>query len=545
MHKDVIYIDVEDDITAIISKVKDSKEKIIALVPPKRIGVLQSAVNLRLLHRAASQKDKRLVLITNNSALMSLAASAKLPVAKNLQSKPELAEISAIQIDDDDDIIDGRDLPVGDHAKQSPDNGTIDDMSVAVAGLTDANLAEAPKPGEKAKKAKSKKGPKVPNFNSFRKKIVLAAVAVALLIGFLIWAIVIAPHATVVVSAKTNNSSVNSEVTVSESLPTDVKSGTIKAVVAKEDTPKSITFSATGQKNIGETAKGEVKLSKLSQQDTTIPAGSELTSSSGSVFKTDETVVIPQSQACFPSFCAESVTVAVSAAEKGAKYNAASGSLSGAPDGASAKFTGPTSGGTDKTVPVVTKGDVQKAKDKLKEESTDSIKKKLAGSFEGSVKLLDQSFSASYDDVKPSPGVDGEASGGTATMSGTVTYKIFAVEESQIDDYLKQFLEKQLSSTKDQRIYETGAKSATFQDVTDSEGGVKATLLANAAIGPKLEEQKIKDIAKGSKFGDIQSKVQSIQGVQDVDVKFFPFWISTVPDNDSKISVQFKVDDSN
>ena len=49
--KDIIYIDVEDDITAIIGKIKESKEKIIALVPPKRIGVLQSAVNLRLLAR--------------------------------------------------------------------------------------------------------------------------------------------------------------------------------------------------------------------------------------------------------------------------------------------------------------------------------------------------------------------------------------------------------------------------------------------------------------------------------------------------------------
>src|SRR5690349_4062740 len=104
MNKDVIYIDVEDDITAIIGKVKDSKEKIVALVPPKRIGVLQSAVNLRLLQRAATQSDKRLVLISNNSALAALAAAAKVPVAKNLQSKPELAEVSALSVDNGDDI---------------------------------------------------------------------------------------------------------------------------------------------------------------------------------------------------------------------------------------------------------------------------------------------------------------------------------------------------------------------------------------------------------------------------------------------------------
>ena len=86
--KDVIYIDVEDDITSIIGKVKASKESIVAIVPPKRTGVLQSAVNLRLLARAASNSDKKLVLVTSNQALTHLAANARMLIAKSLQSKP-------------------------------------------------------------------------------------------------------------------------------------------------------------------------------------------------------------------------------------------------------------------------------------------------------------------------------------------------------------------------------------------------------------------------------------------------------------------------
>ena len=34
MNKDVIYIEPEDDITDIIAKIENSKEKIVALVPP-------------------------------------------------------------------------------------------------------------------------------------------------------------------------------------------------------------------------------------------------------------------------------------------------------------------------------------------------------------------------------------------------------------------------------------------------------------------------------------------------------------------------------
>ena len=137
MNKDVIYIDGDDDITAIIGKVKASKEKVVALVPPKRIGVLQSAVNLRLLQRAAGSGQKHLVLITNNQALMALAASAKLPVAKNAQSKPEIPEIAALDIDDGEDIIDGAELPVGDHARLAGDDG-VETLDAAASSLIDA-----------------------------------------------------------------------------------------------------------------------------------------------------------------------------------------------------------------------------------------------------------------------------------------------------------------------------------------------------------------------------------------------------------------------
>ena len=51
--KDVIYLDIEDDITDIVNKIKKSKERIIAIVPPKNLGSLRSAVNLRLLARSA------------------------------------------------------------------------------------------------------------------------------------------------------------------------------------------------------------------------------------------------------------------------------------------------------------------------------------------------------------------------------------------------------------------------------------------------------------------------------------------------------------
>ncbi|OYW84132.1 hypothetical protein B7Z17_04575, partial [Candidatus Saccharibacteria bacterium 32-49-10] len=164
MNKDVIYIDVEDDITTIVGKIKASKEKIIALVPPNRVGLLQSAVSMRLLQRTAEQANKRLVLISSSPSLTSLAAAAKIPVARNLQSKPELIDVPVLKVDDDD-IIDGEKLPIGEIARSATTSNKNAEVAINAA-IKSSVIAE---PMKSAAGKRSPKTKKVPNFSSFRK----------------------------------------------------------------------------------------------------------------------------------------------------------------------------------------------------------------------------------------------------------------------------------------------------------------------------------------------------------------------------------------
>jgi len=548
MHKEVIYIDVEDDITAIIGKVKATKEKVVALVPPKRVGMLQSAVNLRLLERTAKQADKHLVLITNNSALMSLAASTNLPVAKNLQSKPEVPELAALEVDDDDDIIDGSSLPIGEHAKQSSNEASAEAVAVAPSLATidlSEPLSSATSP---VKKPKVKSGVKVPNFNSFRKKLILGITGLALLIVFFVWAIVFAPHATVIVSAKTTDSSVNEAVKAGTDLMTDSAKGTLKAVKVTEAEEKSVDFTPTGKKNIGNTATGTVNFTNNSLSQQTVSSGTKLTSESGLVFVTSESVTIPAASfPCGNITCpsAGQASGGVEAAEAGAKYNSETGSLSGAPSDVNASFDGPTAGGTDNIVKVVTAADVQAAKEQLVKNTTDSMKGQLKNKFDSDVNVLDDSFRTDYSGVKSSPAVGADASAGSASLTSTVTYSLFAINKKELNNYLNAYLKNHLKDSPDQRVYENGADAASFQDVKGTKTGADLTLIATAKLGPKLDEKTIKAQSKGRQFGDIQSALQDIQGIENVDVKFFPFWLNTVPDDVKKITVEFKVNDAN
>src|SRR3954463_11361384 len=102
--QDTIYIDIDDEITGIIDKLKGSKGKVVALVLPKRAAVFQSIVNMKLLKRAADGSDKHLVLITSEAGLLPLAGAAGVHVAKTLTSKPEIPA-SPQQIDDTEETV--------------------------------------------------------------------------------------------------------------------------------------------------------------------------------------------------------------------------------------------------------------------------------------------------------------------------------------------------------------------------------------------------------------------------------------------------------
>ena len=532
MNKDVIYIDVEDDITAIIGKVKASKSKVVALVPPKRIGVLQSAVNLRLLARSAKQSEKHLALVTSNHSLIALASAAAIPVAKNLQSKPELAEVEPVIDDDDEDIIEGAALPVGDHARQNDDSTQSERRSAQMV----AALAEAPKGSDSPKRPKVKSGPKVPSFDKFRKKLVFVILGLILLISFLIWAIFIAPRATVTISAKTTSSSVNLPVTLSTSATTSQSANTIKATVQQKQENKSQPFTATGQKDAGTKATGTVELSTNDAATAiggkTIPAGTALTDRSGNVFTTDAAVTLGASNY-------QGVDMTITASENGSKYNAATGNMSGAPSKISAQLKGPTSGGVSKAVTIVTAEDVQKAKQSLVDGNTDAIKNELKAKFSKNSVVIDQSFAVDYGDVKTSPAIGEEAS--QATLATTITYKLYGVAKNELGSFIDGYLKEQIKGKSDQRVYENGSDNAVLQEASAAENGAKATLIATAQIGPRIDDTEVKNIAKGKRYGEIQESLEGIQGVDSVDVTFFPFWVSSVPNSDDRITVDFNL----
>ncbi len=541
MKKDVIYIDVEDDITTIVGKIKASKEKIVAVVPPARYGVFQSAVNMRLLKRTADTAKKHLVIISNSSALAALAASANIPVAKNLQTKPEIAEIPVLKVDDND-IIDGNDLPVGDIASatksKSASDRAVDDVIAISSATTSTSGADAKKP-VRGKKSESK----VPNFSTFRKRLFIFGGLGVLLVGFLVWAIWFAPKATVIITAKNTPVTVDSNVQLAVDGVTDFKASTIKSIFQEQAADVSVEFSATGKKKVGEKAKGTVRIktdaTTILMTGLTVPAGTQIQSSGGSIYLTGADVVFPQGS---PSALA-GIVVAVTAANVGEEYNGATGSASTSANGVtSVAFVTSPSGGSSREVTVVSEDDLAKATAALGEKKVPDLRSKLESSFSESNVVIKETFQEKRGDPVPSVKINEEATG-PVTLKSTVTASMMAVERSEIQKFLKTGIQSEIEGMKSQKIYSDGSSDVKFSQFVNDSEKPKIRLTANGKIGPVIKEDEVKEQSLGKNYGEIQLALEAIDGVEDVDIKFWPFWVRTVPNDVDRVTVEFKIKD--
>lgn len=543
--KETIYIDVDDEITNIIEKVRSSKAGIVALVLPKRAATLQSLVNMKLLKRSAEQSGKNLVLVTTEKNLLPLAGVAGLHVADTATSRPSIPSAPVF-----DDGVEDVDEPVGPIA-------STDDFNPALAGATSvgvlagmtnqnddiddeievpADIDDTVDDAETADKPKRDKKLAVPSFDSFKKKLALGIFAGLALIGFLVWALVMAPNATIKLTTETSTVKINESVTLNtDAKELDLEQTIVPAVAQAQAKTYTQQASATGQQNNGEKATGTVT---FTASDCTLPANAPESISAGSSVASNGKTYITQEKATYSltgvSECVNYKTnaVAITALKGGADYNVSSGStFTGAGSG-----TGSATGGTDDIVKVVTQGDIDGAKTKIAAQDSAAIKQALEqGLIAQNLKPMPTTFLASEPQVASSaqPGDKTD----TVTVTANVTYNMLGAKEEDLRKIVESIANKEIDPDT-QKILDNGLAKATFtQESPASTTSAVIEMKVVAVAGPEINIAEVKQAAKGKKAGEIEQELKKIPGVTEVKVDYSPFWVSSVPGNENKITV--------
>jgi hypothetical protein len=553
--KDTIYVDIDDEITGIIDKVKNSKGKVVAVVLPKRATVFQSIVNMKLLKKAVDSDKKNLVLITSEAGLLPLAGAAGIHVAKTLTSRPEIPSAPKAFIDNDDAIDEDSPINGDNELDQSQPIGQLAGDSAAADGVETLMLDNEDKPEDAAdaakdtpadkKKDKSAKNKKlkVPNFNKFRLAlIILVVVLVVLLILFFV---LNSSLKKATINIKTNATNVGANLSLilsTNATSVDSSSGLIPAKAEQQQKSYQQTVNTTGQKNEGNEATGTVTMTaqycgSIPSSNLDVPAGTGL-GASGQTFITqsDTTFNISGQHGGCLNYQGTSSTP-ISAQSPGSAYNVSgvTFTVAGSYGNYTVAATGSASGGTDNIVQTVNQNDINNAKAKISTGTSGSAKSSLESELKSSGYYpIDATFTSNSPNVTSSANVGQSAS--SVTVTEDLSYTMFGVPKNDLNKLVTSAIDNQIDTSK-QSILDNGVNSATYSvgNLTSTGGQVQMTIAAVA--GPQLNIASIKKNAEGHKAGDISSQLQTNPNVTGVTVNFSPFWVGSAPSNPSKITV--------
>ncbi|HEX9679396.1 MAG TPA: baseplate J/gp47 family protein [Candidatus Saccharimonadales bacterium] len=519
MKKDTIYIDIEDDITTIIDKVKSAAAKIVAVVPPKRSTTLISAVNMKLLKRTAEESNKQVVLVTSEASLLSLAGGVGLYVAPNLHTKPFLPSAENAPLVDES-VIDGAELdptaPVGELDKHHTTG--------------EASLENEPAPTEPAKNT-SKPRFKIPSFDRFRSRFLLIGAAILGLGLLWWWAFFIAPKARITISAQTSSVDTVFEFTADAGLEVDdFEKNQFKAEQVELKQTISQDFTPTGKKNIGEKASGPVEVRNETGIAHTIEAGTNFTSSGGLKFEATESATVPGATVDGGgNVVPGTVDMQLRSVAPGTQYNLAAGEVYDIDGVGSLTYGvgGDMSGGTDKNVTIVAQKDVDAAKKQLADTDRADLVSLLRDEFDDDIVPLNESLVVKIGSAKSEPAVGAEAATAKVTAEASLTMLGLAREtlKKAVEDYQTGQFEGG-----DQIIYRNGLDELVFSLVEkQSNSKMDLRLRTEGFIGPDLDTAQLAEDISGKRFGEAVNIIRSRPGVIEVDADFEPFWVFSAP----------------
>ena len=569
MNKDTFYIEPEDDITDIINHIKASKQKIIALVPPKKLNVLRSSINLKLIARTAKMHDKAIVVVTTDPTLMKMAALSSLPFAKNLSSRPTLPSefneadleypVKAKKASPSDEIeINEKATPDSSVSRvrttNEPAASHTNNSNLVKNSTMNLDSEEVAKNSDEEDSDNQPK--KILTLDSLKNRIIIGVVAAVLLIGSFVWAFILAPAAKISVKIKTIAENFSENVSfVTDAKQAVSKDGKFFLETASLEKNSEVEFEATGEKNVGDKATGELRLIAIFDMSTTTATASRpdvATVPQGSAFAyrnlnflTNQEVKISWDGSIsncdagrHNGKCQVAKTVKATAIEGGVKYNieAVSSGWQSSVAGVEGYANSAFKGGTDKIQKIVTASDITKAKEKLTE--ADGVKEELFEKVPSDDIKIEDSYKKVTADPTSSPAVDQPTENGKAKLTAKTTYSVNYVDKAAVEEYVKSVVSTRLGG--DQKIYETG--NIFIEKFQNNNNSVTAKIKATLKTGPEVTEQSVLEKSLGKKVGEVTTLIKSINGVSDVEVNTSFPWVRQIPNDANKVSIKITVE---
>lgn len=525
MERKILYLEIDEEITSVIDRLKKTAEADIHLVVPKEAALIQSIVNLKLLKRQADNLGKQIQIITHDKVGRNLAEQVGIHSVSRIGEEAKIPE--KIASEPPSEVQYREKEPVVEETKEVVfKKGAVLDKSEKEEPTS--NVAEADK-GDKDRGAQKKKMsellPKFPH----KKFIIIASVLGLFLLIFLY---IYVPMTNIKLKILSEKQDMTAEFAIDkETKDVNQSSGTIPGDLITVDKTVTKKYPSSGKKNIGAKAQGSITVrnaySTLSQ---TLVAGTRF-EANGLIYRTQSDVEVPgYSDSGGGNITAGTANVSAAAESPGDQYNISSSSFHIPAFAGTAKYdkitgasVGQLSGGSTKEVKVVSAGDIAEAKKTFGVDANNEVKKEGQDKMKKDETLDDKAQKTSVGTLSVSKNADDEAD--EFSVSAPVAFKGLAYKK---DDLTKVAFENFKGKTgPNKQILEEKLDSAdiSFNDIDLEKGTATGEAKASLHIGTKIDEKKLKDEISGKGESKAREYITSLEGIDSVEMSFFPgFW---------------------
>lgn len=560
--QNVLYIQIDEDISSILQRMEHFKEAILHLVVPKKAILFQSSVNLGILKRRLEENNNQLILITTDRIGRSLAKNVGINVQSNLL-KPSSAGKKIKKKKEFIHPIQARRNEVrADRPRRTQKKFTI--------GQLIQELRE--KKPEKKEVLKEKLYNKV----TASRPVMLGLIFILSVGIFFLISYIALPAATISIQPAFETLSHSTNVVLVDSLEDTAGIGSNVNVVAAQVIESTATetrlFTTTGKRFEGQNASGQLTIINTAREQWPLVEQTRFQTSEGIVFRIQSGVIVPAATADGPGTL--SVTVVadefdIFKAPVGDRGNidptrfSIPGLSAFNQERIWAESSEPMTGGVTAYSTVVTAGDIEAAQTKLEEGLILIAKEELTSHLDDLNQLNqthwvllneDRYIKSELIETRLPEGLEGSDKE-KFEVYAEVAVSGIAYDAEDLFDFLRKELKKRAHPDMMVREDSIDGERITFEFVDEDrgldqmieEGEIKLTVTVDGiqefVIDSSLEaglrfSEKVKEKIINLPLEDTQAYLNNLPEVEEVQIKMWPIWLNKMPRLPEKIEVK-------
>ena len=561
--EEIIYLEPDEEITSVIDKIKNAQNQSIGLVVPRDATLLQSVVNLRLLIREANSLQKQIAIVTTDKIGRNLAAQVGLPVYNSVKEDrpsssppPVSARDEVIEIDssEPEPSYASNDAPSDDNSKRrsGPSVHHFQESRPVIRWKSNQRpqmqkkepaqqVIETVKPEKIQSSNRDHNYPSQTDHKSG--KIFWPIFAILLILAgaaaYLLW-----PAATISVLVKADNLDKTLPIIFTNAVtnpdPTQNVFPGLLIVTSSQSTQK---FSATGTKNLGGKASGQVTITNgLDSLAHKLPAGTKLMSQN-KTYLLKTAITVPGATVQNLQVVPGSIAAQIEAENAGEDYNIKAGKfvIAGLPANQQSAIYAQAStdltGGFTKVTSVVSQADYDNAQKKITDSLMTNLDQDLKTKAAG-LTTIDKAVVLSDPEINSSSKVDQEATDFEMTVK--LTKQVMAYDNTKLNSYLVGLLSKQVSSDKMVAIASNSDINFTIDKQAYDKGELDLTADVLAKVSPKISADDIKNNILGKSEASANAYIMAQSGVKEVTFVFRPAFWKVISNLNQNVKVEIK-----